>query len=72
MATWKSAEYPQRKCREHVWNDVGLAYGCELPDLHTGPCASQSVQRASEARDRWEAANPDLVGQSLPGGDIIL
>ena len=66
------ATYPKRKCREAVFNDHGMAYTCELANLHTGPCASMSVARTVVARDRWEAANPDLVDQSTDGGDIIL
>lgn len=65
------AEYPVKACREAVWNDVGLAYTCELPNLHMGPCASQSVARSVKARDAWEEANPDQA-TATGGGDIII
>lgn len=68
----KIADYPQRKCREAVWNDVGMAHNCELPNLHTGPCASSSVAASVTRRDAWEQANPSLLGQSTDGGDIII
>jgi hypothetical protein len=50
----KIAEYPQRKCREGVWGDLGVAHTCELPDLHPGPCASLSVESSVRRRDAWE------------------
>ena len=53
------AEYPQRMCKQAVWGKNDAAYHCELPDLHPGPCASQSSKVSVEARDRWEAAHPD-------------
>lgn len=65
------AQYPLKKCREAVWNDFGMAHTCELVNLHNGPCASTSVARTVKARDAWEEAHPDLVGQSSDG-DIII
>lgn len=53
----KSADFPERKCRESVWNDL-IAYSCELPDLHGGPCASTSFTPSVTRRDEWEKANP--------------
>jgi hypothetical protein len=64
--------YPARKCREPVFNDFGMAYNCEAPNLHLGPCMNYSVQRTVKARKAWEDANPGLVGKSADGGDIIL
>lgn len=55
----EQATYPAKKCREGIYNDHGMAYTCELVVLHPGPCASFSVKRTVEARDKWEAANPD-------------
>lgn len=68
----ETATYPQRRCRESVWSTLGLAYPCELPNLHVGPCASLSVQHTVQVRDAWEAENPDKVDQRVDGGDIIL
>lgn len=68
----KAAEYPQKRCREAVFNQVGMAYPCELPMLHTGPCGSFSVKESTDRRDAWEQANPDLLHQSVDGGDIII
>lgn len=34
------------------------AYGCELADLHPGPCASFSVLDSVKRRDAWEERNP--------------
>ena len=53
----KVVEFPGRKCREAVWNDL-IAYSCELPDLHPGPCASTSLASSVTRRDEWEQANP--------------
>jgi hypothetical protein len=69
----RAAEYPEKKCREGVFSAAGLGYPCELPNMHLGPCASFSAANTVEARERWEAANPDKVGKSdLDGGDIIV
>lgn len=54
----RAAEYPQRVCREAVYNDHGMAYNCELPDLHPGPHASYSVKDTVSRRDEWEIKNP--------------
>lgn len=54
----KTAEYPQRKCRQPVsgeWQD----YPCEIREWHLGPCASQSVAASVRLRDDWERAHPD-------------
>lgn len=64
----QAAEYPQRSCREAVYNDHSMAYSCELPDLHPGPCASQSVKASVSRRDAWEGNNPDWrdhIGSAL-------
>ena len=53
------AEYPERRCREAVFNDAGMAYSCEVVDLHPGPCASFSVLASVERREQYEKANPD-------------
>jgi hypothetical protein len=64
----QKAEYPQRQCRDHVFNDHGMGYTCELPELHPGPHANTSVKTTVENRDRWEDRNPewrDKIGESL-------
>jgi hypothetical protein len=33
-------------------------YLCEIVEWHPGPCASASVPRSVQARDRWEAEHP--------------
>jgi hypothetical protein len=53
----KVAEYPQRKCRQHVAGDHA-DYLCEIIEHHPGPCASTSVKRSVAARDAWEEAHP--------------
>jgi hypothetical protein len=68
----QAAEYPIKSCREPVWNTVGAAHTCELPTLHTGPCASFSVAHSVTQRDAWEKQNPTLATQSVDGGDIII
>jgi hypothetical protein len=55
----ENAEYPQKACREAVYNDHGMGYTCELPEVHPGPCASFSVRRSVEQRDAWEERHPD-------------
>lgn len=55
----EQVEYPQRKCREAIYNDVGLAYPCELVLLHPGPCATFSSHPTVTRRDAWEKAHPD-------------
>lgn len=37
-----------------------MAYGCELPDEHKGPCASNSVVASLQRREAWEAAQEAL------------
>ncbi len=54
----KTAEWPERKCREVVWHG-DIAHTCEVIDLHPGPCASFSHPESVKARDAWEKANPD-------------
>jgi hypothetical protein len=66
------SEYPARKCREAVFNEHGMAYICELADLHRGPCASLSVKASMLRRDTWEDANPDDINATHPSDDIIL
>lgn len=68
----KIAAYPQRKCRDGIWNDMGIAYTCELPDLHRGPCATFSVKASVQRRDRWEEEHPGWEGQTGKTGDIVL
>lgn len=46
-------EWPGRTCRDAVWGEH-LAYTCELPDLHAGPCASNSVRASLQRREQWE------------------
>lgn len=69
----QKAEYPQKTCREPVFGDSGIGYACELPNMHTGPCATFSSTGSVQRRDRWEAENQSQVGQSImDGGDIII
>lgn len=68
----KAAEYPQKKCREPMFGESGIGYSCELPNMHTGPHATFSDALSVRLRDRWEAENPEQVGQSSLDGDIIL
>ena len=51
----QKAVWPERSCREAVWGRH-LAYTCELPDLHRGPCVSLSVQDSVQRREAWESA----------------
>ena len=51
----QKAEWPQRSCRDAVWGQH-LAYTCELPDLHKGPCVSLSVKDSVTRREMWEKA----------------
>ena len=53
----QAAEYPQKKCREAVFNDSGMGYTCELPLMHPGPCASFSVSASVTRRNHWEDNN---------------
>lgn len=55
----EAAAFPERKCRETIWSDLGMAYSCDLPDRHPGPHATLSLGQTVEARDRWEANHPD-------------
>jgi hypothetical protein len=48
-------QWPERTCREPVWS-VYMAYGCELSDIHRGPCASNSVAASLQRREAWEEA----------------
>jgi hypothetical protein len=66
-------QYPQAQCKEVVWSrqGSGQAYPCELPNWHPGPCGSFSVPQSVEARDAWEAENPDWQ-QNLGTGDFIV
>lgn len=69
----QAAEYPQKKCREPIFGGSGIGYACELPNMHTGPCATFSAADSVQRRDAWEADHPNEVGQtSLDGGDIII
>ena len=68
----ESSEYPARRCREAVFNLVGMAYVCELPSLHLGPHASQSVRDSVTFRETWEVDNPASARRSQPTDDIIL
>lgn len=47
--------WPERSCREPVWTEY-QAYSCGLPELHKGPCASNSVRASLQRRDAWETA----------------
>lgn len=51
-------EWPQRTCRDAVWGKY-QAYACELPDLHLGPCVSQSVADSLTRREAWEKAQQE-------------
>lgn len=65
-------EYPARKCREAVFNTHGMAYACELKNLHLGPCMSLSILDSRAARQGWEDRNPDSATGSHPSEDILL
>lgn len=61
----KVAEFPQRKCREHVPYGIGdgedaipMVALCEIRETHLGPCASYSAPESVARREAWEAANP--------------
>ena len=58
----QKAEYPERQCKEAVFNQVANPYPCELVDLHPGPHANFSVVTTVAARDAWETAHPDWRG----------
>jgi hypothetical protein len=68
----KRAEYPAKSCRDPLFGASGIGYACELPALHTGPCANFSAADTVAKRDQWEAENPDHAGQIALGGDIIV
>lgn len=51
----EKVEWPQRTCRDAVWGSL-MAYTCELPDLHQGPCVSLSVKDSVTRREAWERA----------------
>lgn len=57
------AEYPQKTCREPLFNAQGLGYTCELVLLHPGPCASFSVKESVGVRRMWEETHPDWHDQ---------
>lgn len=48
-------EWPGRSCRDAVWGEH-QAYACGLPDMHRGPCASNSVRASLQRREAWETA----------------
>jgi hypothetical protein len=60
----KSAEYPQRKCRERVPGDF-QDYLCPIREHHAGPCAAFEVPRSVQARDKWEEAHPSWEKMSV-------
>lgn len=64
-------EYPQRTCREAVWGEHGQAYGCELPDIHPGPHASQSSLASLKLRQGWEERNPGWE-KAIGSSDFIV
>ncbi len=68
----KAAEYPAKTCREPLFSARGTGCTCELPNMHTGPCASFSASDSVQRRDLWEAENPDQAGQVSLDGDIII
>lgn len=51
----EKVQWPGRTCRDAVWG-AHMAYTCELPDLHQGPCVSQSVADSLRRREVWEQA----------------
>lgn len=53
------AEYPEKSCREAVFNDIGMGYCCELVLAHPGPCANFSVKQSVDVRDAWERVHED-------------
>lgn len=61
-------EYPQKKCREPLFNSSGMGYTCDVVLMHPGPCASFSVKTSVERRDAWELAHPEWrqdIGQDI-------
>lgn len=60
---FKKVEWPERSCRDAVWGPM-QAYSCELPDLHQGPCANQSVVASIQRREAWETS------QETAGEDV--
>lgn len=52
--------FPDRKCREPVWNDV-IAHSCDLLDLHKGPCASQASHQSIQRRHQWHKQQEEKV-----------
>ena len=67
----RAAEYPERRCREAVYNAVGMAYGCEIVDLHPGPCCSLSVSNSVSRRQQWQDSNPDWRKSIGSDTDIV-
>ena len=63
------AEYPEKKCRDPLFNAHSMGYSCELPALHPGPCATNSIADSVTNRDRWEDKNPDWRA-NMRTGDI--
>jgi hypothetical protein len=55
----ETAKYPEKTCREPVFNQHGMGYTCDLVLLHPGPCASFSARDSVDRRDRWESDHPD-------------
>lgn len=53
-------------------SETGIGYSCELPALHSGPCATFSMPHTVAARDKFEEANPEWRSHPNIGGDIIL
>lgn len=51
------AQYPAKTCRDPLFNDHGMGYACELPDLHPGPHATFSIADSVMRRNAWEMAH---------------
>lgn len=67
----EKATYPEKTCREPVFNQHSMAYSCDLVLLHPGPCASFSVKDTVDRRDDWEARNPDWRANVGSLDDVI-
>lgn len=65
----KIAEYPQRTCRETIWNG-DIAHACELFLGHAGPDATSRWPESVRLRDEWEAAHPGWEKESTGTGTI--
>jgi hypothetical protein len=59
----ESAQFPERKCRETIWSDLGIAHSCEVSDRHPGPHATEAIKKTVTAREKYEADHPEWRSQ---------